>query len=370
MRIVTIAAALMVLSAALPAQAQLRIVSDTKPATMLRTDEIIVHSDAIGRDFILEVTRPEGEQPGRKYPAVYALDGGFGVAGPMTRVLIGGGRMEQAFIVSIGYPNPNARHFGPRETDLVHGRVTQGGRTFGGGGAAFETFLMKDIRPLIEQRYAVDPARSVLMGHSAGGLFAANIIARTPDAFAGYILGSTPTGDFDPTLLERLKAAAAKGGGRRVYLGYVADDVARLGSEKVGPALSSPGSTFVVKQEIYEGETHSSAFLPLATRGIPFVLPIPNSIRPSVTLPTETLDRLVGVYDLGGGRTVTVTRNGTRMTGLLTGGGPVELLAESPTRLFVPTLYAEIGFTMGADGKAASIVMRNNGVDTPGTRIR
>lgn len=370
MRIVTVAAALIALSAALPAQAQLRIVSDTKPATMLRTDEIVVRSEAIGRDFIIEVTRPEGEQPGRKYPVVYALDGGFGVAGSMSRVSTGGGRMEPAFVVSIGYPNPNARYIGPRETDLVHGRVTQGGRTFGGGGAAFETFLMKDIRPLIEQRYPVDPARSVLMGHSAGGLFAATILAKTPDAFAGYILGSTPTGDFDPTLIERLKAAAPKGAGRRVYLGYSPDDVARLGSEKLGPALSGPGSTFVVRQEVFDGETHSSGFLPLTTRGIPFVLPIPNSIRPFVTLPAEALDRLVGVYDLGGGRSVTVTRNGTRMTGLLTGGAPVELLAESPTRLFVPTLNAEIGFTLGTDGRAASVVVRNNGVDMPGTRVR
>ena len=81
MRVLTITAALFAIAAAAPVQAQLRVVSEARPATMLRTDEIIVRSEAIGRDFIIEVTRPEGEQPGRKYPVVYALDGGFGVAG-------------------------------------------------------------------------------------------------------------------------------------------------------------------------------------------------------------------------------------------------------------------------------------------------
>jgi len=137
----------------------MRIVSEGKSATLLRTDEFVIHSEQIGRDFVVEVTQAETLSPGQKAAVVYALDGGFGIAGTAARLLTFGNRMVPAFVVSIGYANPVSRHFGPRETDFLHEKMQVGPRTMGGGGAAFEAFLMEDVRPFVEGRYAIDPAR-------------------------------------------------------------------------------------------------------------------------------------------------------------------------------------------------------------------
>ncbi len=353
------------LALASPATAQ---ISEPKPAVALRTDEFIVHSQAVGRDFVVEVTRPSIPlQPGQKYPAVYAVDGGFGVAGPVSRLLVGSTRMAPAFVVSVGYANPEGRHLGPRNTDLLHKSYTQQGRTFGGGGTAFETFLVKELRPLLEQRYPIDPTRAVLAGHSGGALFAATILVERPETFSGYIIGSVTITGWDETLVERARAVAPKGAGRRVYLGYAEPDKVTLGSDRFGPALSGPGSTFVVQQDFYPDENHSSAYIPLISKGFPFVLPIPNMIRAAISVPPAVLDRYVGVYRLADGRTATVVRDGPRLIGTLTGSAPVELVAETETRFFVRHLYAEVTFAPGP--KAPSVVLRQNGVDFPATRV-
>src|SRR6185437_4614466 len=86
-----------------------------------------------------------------------------------------------------------------------------------GGGAAFEAFLLEDLKPFIEAHYPADPRRSVLFGHSAGGLFAANVFADRPDAFYGYVIGSASAW-ADPSLFARLAAAAGKAHGQHVYL--------------------------------------------------------------------------------------------------------------------------------------------------------
>jgi predicted alpha/beta superfamily hydrolase len=89
----------------------------------------------------------------------------------------------------------------------------------GGGGAAFQAFLLEELRPYIETRYPIDPKAEVLFGHSLGGVFTANILARNPDAFAGYLIAS-PSVWADPTILARLKAVRDKAGQHRVFVGY------------------------------------------------------------------------------------------------------------------------------------------------------
>ena len=71
--------------------------------------------------------------PGQKLPVIYALDSGYGLAGPQGTLLSNTGAMEPAIVVSVGYL-PNQSIF--RNTDLLHNKTTMPGTAITAGGGA------------------------------------------------------------------------------------------------------------------------------------------------------------------------------------------------------------------------------------------
>ena len=67
--------------------------------------------------------------------------------------------------------------------------------------------------------------------------------------------------------------SASRGHGKRVFVGLSPDDVGARGSDRFAPALTGKDSTFVVRSEVFDGESHVSSYLALVTRGLPYVLP-------------------------------------------------------------------------------------------------
>ena len=259
------------LALAFPASADpLRIVSQG-PASQMATDQFVVHSERVGRDFLVQVTHPFATTtPGRKYPVISALDGGYGLAGPEGWVLGGSGGMEQAFIVSVGY---QPRDYAMRNIDLLFPSTQAHGRTIGGGGggAAFAAFLAEELQPFIADRYPIDPRRSVLFGHSLGGLFALEMIVDRPQAFSGYLIGS-PSIWQDPGILERLAAAVHRPTGQRAFVAVGGQEDARMteGAARTAEALSKG---FVVRADTFAGATHLSYYPMAIAEGFPYVLP-------------------------------------------------------------------------------------------------
>jgi len=337
------------------AQADLRVVSQGK-ATQIETDEYLVHSDAIGRDFLIEVARPAMPRQGGKMPVVYITDGGFSLAGPMIHLLGEARRIPPTFAVSIGYPNEKGRYIGPRQTDLVHFKTPAGG----GGGAAFEAFLMNDVRLFIESRYPVDPAKSVLVGHSAGGAFTAMVMVRKPESFAGYVIGGLPVSMMGDSLFDSTKTIVTRGGGRRVFIGYSPPDAANLKADTFAAPLSASGSTFNVRQMEFKDDDHNTSYVELIARGIPFVLPTDGSDRTAIPLDPKLLDRYVGVYRVSEKVSFTITRGGDRLFGAGTGGQPTELFAESETTFFTRGLNAQVVFNSEAGKVVSAWVSINN----------
>jgi enterochelin esterase-like enzyme len=326
------------------------------PAVQLGATSYILHSDKIGRDFQIEVTWPiRPVAPGQKLPAIYALDGGFGVVGAALTPLAAENEVAPAFVVTVGYANPLSPISGAeRNTDFGYLRTVdpKDGKSYGGGGAAFEDFLLNEVRPFVEARYPVDPARAVLAGHSGGAYFAAALIARKPDAFSGYVLGGAPM-QIDPGMADRIKAAAAKGGGRKVFVFYTPNDVL-MGSHPadLSAALTGPGSTFVVKEKIYEGRTHNGSYLMWMADALPFLLP-GEPRKPLVwpkpaVVPEKTLDRYLGVYELHPGSTLAVLKANGRLYARIGEGGPFELFPASNTRFIAHAQPMEIDFARGA----------------------
>ena len=346
-----------------PALAEaLKVVSEN-PAMPPGYTRLVVHSDRIGRDFTVTVNTPGAIAflPGQKLPAVYALDSGYGLAGPQGQVLSNTSAMEPAIIVSVGYL-PGQAQF--RYTDLLHNKTTQDKSTYGGGGAAFEAFLLEDLRPFIEAKYPADPARSVLFGHSFGGLFAANVFADKPDAFYGYIIGSASAW-ADPALIARVAAAASKAHGQRVYLTVGEKEGAGKpgggtqmtdGYNGLARALNGhPGVT--LKTQLYKGETHLSYYPRLVTDGFPYVLPPTMPLGAfQAKLPDATTAKYVGAYRLPDGRkfTISVDKDGF-LNGHVDGYPPIGLLQNGRDRFYAAAADTNVTF----DAAGATL----NGVD-------
>ena len=85
------------------------------------------------------------------------------------------------------------------------------GATVYGNAPAFAGFVAKQVLPLLQQQYRINPKRQIYLGHSYGGLFGAYLVLHQPTLFSHYVL-SSPSLWFDkkqllqaaPTLLAAM----------------------------------------------------------------------------------------------------------------------------------------------------------------------
>jgi len=346
--------------------AALRVVSEG-PGALYRADptvQFVVHSQRAGRDFLVQVT-PAGHRPwlpGQKAPVAYVLDGGFGILAPTAHFLGASNAMLPAYIVTVSYP---AGQRGSRDWDMLFGGATrpEGTPANGGGGQAFMAFLIEELRPFIEAKYPVDPANSVLVGHSLSGIFTANVLARKPEAFAGYLIAS-PSVWADAGIVARLARATALETPRRVFVAYGEDEAAHMveGGEQVARAVARNRTAFASRAHVFPDADHLSFYPELAARGLGYLLPRKRPISYPIPTPVsaEVLRRYEGTYVLSDGRKMDVSLKGDRLT--TTMAHPVELSAlPSPGRFFVNGVDAQFTFEGPRDGPPNVLRIDYNG---------
>jgi len=90
--------------------------------------------------------------------------------------------------------------------------------------------------------------------------------------------------------------------------------------------------------------------------------------RHAIALAPETLERLVGRYQMAPQFFITVTRDGGHLFAQLTGQSAYEVFPESQTAFFWKIVDAQLSFQIGPDGRATGVVLHQNGRDTPATR--
>jgi CubicO group peptidase (beta-lactamase class C family) len=90
---------------------------------------------------------------------------------------------------------------------------------------------------------------------------------------------------------------------------------------------------------------------------------------PDVTLSPAQIDALVGVYALSPAFQITVRRPPVGIEIQATNQPAISLEASSPTEFRVRGVDARISFELGADGRAARLVLHQNGRDAPGERV-
>ena len=361
-------------------KSKLTVLSESDPSAD-GARQFVVHSALVGRDYIVVVSPPPifgswvsadlkaagSKQLEQKLPAIYALDAGYGIAGPMAQMMAGVATMSPAYVVSVGYREGQSNF---QRTDLLHHSVTEGGVTYGGGGAKFQAFLTEELRPFLEAKYPLDPTKAILYGHSFGGLFAANVLADSPDSFDGYVIGS-PSVWIDPEVLAKL-AGAARGNGHRVFVAVGENEDLKMldGASQLAATLTAAPSNFKVERRVFAGESHISYYPLLTQAAFTWLLPPAGTNRTAITLAPEALERIAGAYALGDGRVVRVTRRVAKAFVEVTGmPGESELLAETAQRFFLPGGYSVLFTFEGAmDAPASSLVVNMNGTELRASR--
>lgn len=160
----------------------------TMPGTEVRQ----IKSSETGRDYDIYIRLPDGYEQGstQKYPVLYVLDGQWDFK--LLDSIYGGLFYDQfvsaMIIVGITYSGADADYNSLRAMDYTpfHDSYIQGS----GDAPKFLAFLKKELIPLIEANYSVDPARRILMGHSFGGTFTLYALFTEPELFSDYIAGS------------------------------------------------------------------------------------------------------------------------------------------------------------------------------------
>ncbi|HJP98984.1 MAG TPA: serine hydrolase [Rhodanobacteraceae bacterium] len=101
--------------------------------------------------------------------------------------------------------------------------------------------------------------------------------------------------------------------------------------------------------------------------GKPYTIP---KVPKAVHLPASELEKFVGVYQLGPGFSLTVTRKGDQLITQATGQSKVPIFPESKTQFFTRAFPSSITFKTDAEGEVTGLVLHQGGTDHPAKKIQ
>lgn len=201
------------------------------PVALPRTQEFTMRSRA-GKDYRIFVALPPGEPPPQGYGVLTVLDANayFGVAAQAMGLIQAfplvpeKGELVDAqptIVVGVAYPGDEPIQGERRTWDFVPAARNPASleRLRGpkpGGADAFSDFLVRELRPALAAKYAINPQRQTLAGHSLGGYYVLHLLAREPDAYQRYVSISPAVWWDDSRVLEDL--ATLKPGKAQVLL--------------------------------------------------------------------------------------------------------------------------------------------------------
>ncbi|MNW48805.1 Ferri-bacillibactin esterase BesA [compost metagenome] len=164
-------------------------------------EQWIMTSSGEQRRYQIMISKPASPPPPAGYPVIYVLDANSVFGTMVEAVRLQSRRPDTtgvvpAIIVGIGYETrePFSPHryydFTPMATAEYHKKPDGTPIPEQGGAAAFLQFIEEDLKPEIEQEFAIDTGKQAIFGHSLGGLFALYVLFNRPESFQCYIAGS------------------------------------------------------------------------------------------------------------------------------------------------------------------------------------
>jgi serine-type D-Ala-D-Ala carboxypeptidase/endopeptidase len=142
--------------------------------------------------------------------------------------------------------------------------------------------------------------------------------------------------------------------GYRTFIGF--DPAARVGVVVLSNA-GTPAGPDDIGRHLLDAE-------------LPLLRPqAPPKTRTEIAVDPQMLERYVGRYQLAPAAIITMTREGGRLFTQLTGQPRFEIFAETDTDFFLKVVDAQVTFETDGTGKAAALVLHQNGLDQRAKRI-
>ena len=140
---------------------------------------------------------PQGPVPATGHPVLYVLDGNacFAMAAQLARNSAGRpadmrGNQSSAVVVGIGHPGDAPYDQPARQRDYTPPAAGQSPTPQAGGADRLLDFIAHQVQPHLAQRFAIDPQRQTLFGHSFGGLLVLHALFTRPQQFTRYAAAS------------------------------------------------------------------------------------------------------------------------------------------------------------------------------------
>lgn len=233
----------------------------------------------------INVWLPPGyeQQPEKRYPVLYLLDGGeaqdfFPVVGLAA---LGGlnGATEEMIVVGVASgPGKRVRDFTDRSA------VPAELKDFPDQGRAslFRGFLKAELKPFIEQTYRTSGV-SGLIGESLAGLFVVDTCLRDPELFDRCIAVSPSLWWNDERLSREARALLdqSRTGPDKLYLAIANEGGAmQTGMDRlVGALKAGAPSTLDWRYEPFPEERHHTIYHPAGLRALRWAFPGPEAIK-------------------------------------------------------------------------------------------
>ncbi|WP_228723045.1 alpha/beta hydrolase [Limnobaculum xujianqingii] len=139
------------------------------------------------RSYRIYIAVPNTPPPTSGYPVLYMLDGNGQF--PLAVNSYHPDNGPAPLIIAIGYPGDVSYNTVPRTRDYT---PPAEGEEFAQGGKAeiFNQFINQQLKPWVNQHYAVNQQKQTLAGHSFGGLFTLYTLFNHPQQFQHYVAAS------------------------------------------------------------------------------------------------------------------------------------------------------------------------------------
>lgn len=157
-----------------------------------RFEQVSVTSSDGARVYRVQIAVPRKSAGPAGYPVAYLLDGDAAMARIDEALLSQLNAGDPPVIVAVGYQGDRqfdvlarAYDYTPPAQDGAY-VVDAAGRP-GGGADAFLTLLHDEIAPQVAARVKIDAARSLLWGHSYGGLCVLHAALTRPESYGWFV---------------------------------------------------------------------------------------------------------------------------------------------------------------------------------------
>lgn len=280
------------------------------------TEILRLPAPTLGRAYDFYITLPPhyAANPDRRYPAIFYTDAPRSIAllNGLTAPLADGDHLQDAILVGLGYAAGDTaeysrrRDYTPSRFGDIDATSDMPGRPVVYGEAEpYRRFLAEVALPQLQQRYRIDPARRIFLGHSYGALFGTHILFTEPRMFRKYILISPSLWFAQRLMLGRERGYASRHHDLPAQVFFL------IGSRETVPDPDSLAhrhsrmpmvedmAEFVaalrqrhypgleLKAAVLPGEDHLSVVVPAMRAGLGWALPAP---APATHQPCPVLD--------------------------------------------------------------------------------